>query len=222
MPSLDSVNVGAPQPNPYKAERATGINKQPRAGSVEVRDPGPKGTGLGSGLVGDYIGDAKHHGGRDQAVYAFAREDLDDWQTRLHRDLPNGFFGENLTTHGIDVNASRIGERWSVGAAVELQVTCPRIPCSTFRGWIGERGWLKVFTDVGRPGAYLRVRTPGAIRAGDSIDVVHRPDHPVTVAMVYRALTTAPELLQQLLAAGDDLLGETRELVAARQAIASV
>ena len=118
MPRVESVNIGHPQPNPHKrstSARSTGIGKQPVDGPVQVRDPGPKTKGLGSGLVGDFIGDGKHHGGNDQAVYAFQREDLDAWQQRLGRDLPNGYFGENLTTTGIDVNDARIGERWRIG-----------------------------------------------------------------------------------------------------------
>ena len=219
MALLDSVNVGAPKPNPYKDTKATGIDKQPQDGPVEVRAPGPKTTGLGSGLVGDFIGDGKHHGGDEQAVYAFAREDLDDWEARLERPLPNGFFGENLTTTGIDVNDARMGERWRIGEEVVLEVTSPRIPCSTFRGWVGEKGWLRTFTQVARPGAYLKVLTPGLIRAGDEVEVIHRPDHDVTVSLVYRALTTERALLPRLLEAGDDLVDELKESVAAGQTI---
>ena len=203
-----SVNLGHAEPNPYKSARSTGIGKQPVGRPVEVRAPGPKLGGQGSGLVGDFIGDTHHHGGDDQAVYAVQREDLDAWEQRLGRRLPNGFFGENLTTEGLEVNEARIGERWRVGADVVLQVTYPRIPCSTFRGWVGEKGWLKMFTEVARPGAYLRVVEPGRIRAGDPIEVVHRPDHDVTVALVFKAETTDRGLMPRLLAAGDDLPDE--------------
>jgi MOSC domain-containing protein YiiM len=168
---------------------------------------------LGSGLVGDFIGDGKHHGGTHQAVYAFQREDLDRWAERLNRELPNGFFGENLTTSGIDISDARIGERWRIGSDVELAVTGPRIPCSTFRGWVGEQGWVKMFTAEARPGAYLRVVTPGSIGAGDWIEVTHRPDHDVTVSMVFRAETTERDLLPRLLAAGDHLHPSTRAAV---------
>jgi MOSC domain-containing protein YiiM len=215
--TLDSVNLGREIPNPHRTAPTTGIDKRPVGRAVEVRDPGPKTTGLGSGLIGDFIGDGNHHGGAEQAVYAYAREDLDDWQLRLHRDLTNGFFGENLTTHGLDVSGARLGERWRIGGTVVLQVTCPRIPCSTFRGWVDEKGWLKTFTEVARPGAYLRVVVPGSIRAGDDITVVHRPDHPVSVSHAYRALTTDAGLLPDLLAAGDDLIDELRGRVIARQ-----
>lgn len=215
---VESVNVGAPAPNPHKQARRTGIGKHPVQGPVTVRDPGPKRTGLGSGLVGDFIGDVVNHGGSDQAVYAFGREDLDDWQARLGRPLPNGFFGENLTTSGLDVNAALVGEQWSIGDTVVLQVSCPRIPCSTFRGWVGEVGWVKTFTAVARPGAYLRVVTPGTVHAGDRIEVRHRPEHTVTISLVFRACTTDPQLAGELLAAGADLDEETRAYVARKQA----
>ena len=214
MPILDSVNIGRPRLNPHKKVRSTGIGKQPVAGPVSVRDPGPKRSGLGSGLVGDFIGDGKHHGGSDQAVYSFQREDLDRWAERLGREVPNGFFGENLTTRGIDVNEARIGERWRVGPSLELQITSPRIPCSTFRGWVGEKGWLRKFTADARCGAYLKVLAPGEITAGDAIEVVHQPGHDVSVTMMFRALMNERELLPGLLAAGDDLDPETRAIVA--------
>ena len=211
MATALSVNVGSPRPNPHKRlVRTSGIGKGPVDGPVEVRDPGPKRSGLGSGLVGDFIGDGKHHGGHDQAVYAFQREDLDRWTEQLGRELPNGIFGENLTTAGIDVNDALVGERWRVGPEVELVVTSPRTPCATFAGWLGERGWLKRFTADARPGAYLRVARPGTITAGDPIEVVHRPDHDVTVSLFFRALMTERDLLPRLLAAGEDLPATTR------------
>jgi MOSC domain-containing protein YiiM len=212
MAMVDSVNLGRPRPNPHKEIGWTGIGKQPTDGPVEVRAPGSKITGLGSGLIGDFIGDRKHHGGDDQAVYAFQREDLDEWERRLGRELPNGFFGENLTTIGLDVNDARIGERWRVGEEVVLQVTAPRIPCSTFRGWMGKKAWAKIFTAAGRPGSYLRVIAPGAIRAGDSIEVIDRPDHDVTVSFLFKATTTERELLPRLLAAEAYLDPETIEM----------
>jgi MOSC domain-containing protein YiiM len=212
MAKVESVNIGRPRPNPHKKIGWTGIGKEPTDQPVQVRAPGPKTTGLGSGLVGDFIGDGEHHGGDDQAVYAFQREDLDDWERRLGRELPNGFFGENLTTLGLDVNDARIGERWRIGEEVVLQVTAPRIPCSTFRGWMGEKGWAKSFTAAGRPGAYLRVLVAGAITAGDPIEIIDRPDHRVSITMMFTATTTERELLPQLLAAEAYLDAETIDM----------
>ncbi|WP_103962390.1 MOSC domain-containing protein [Nonomuraea solani] len=209
-----SVNVGRPRPNPWKGLGLTGIDKRPVTGPVAVTAPGPKGTGA-VGLAGDRVHDVKHHGGSDQAVYAYAREDLDGWEAEFGRSLTNGIFGENLTTLGLDVNGALIGERWRIGPEVVLEVSCARIPCATFQGWLERDGWIKRFTRAARPGAYLRVVEPGEIRAGDAVEVVHRPGHDVTVALVFRAMTLEPDLLPRLLAA-DALPAEGRELARRR------
>jgi len=214
---VESVNVGRPEPNPYKPAESTGIGKVSQVGPIEVRSPGPKHRGLGSGVVGDHIGDIRHHGGDDQAVYAFRREDLDRWEVHLGRALPSGSFGENLTTLDIDINESRLGERWRVGGELELEIMSPRIPCSTFRGWMQETGWLKTFTADARPGSYLRVVRPGWISAGDSIETLYVPDHDVTISLTFRALTTEPGLLSRLLAAGDHLSSELGSRVTRQQ-----
>ncbi|WP_345020167.1 MOSC domain-containing protein [Streptomyces shaanxiensis] len=213
---LLSVNVGNPRPNPWKGLGATGIDKRPVDGAVAVSAPGPKGTGA-VGLAGDRVYDVRNHGGTDQAVYAYAREDLDGWQAELGRTLANGVFGENLTTVGLDVNGAVIGERWRIGSDVVLEVSCARIPCGTFQGWLEQDGWIKRFTQAALPGAYLRVIEPGDIRAGDPVEIVHRPDHDVTVAVSFRAVTREPDLLPLLLAA-DALPEEIRELAQRRTA----
>jgi MOSC domain-containing protein YiiM len=211
---LLSVNVGKPRANPWKPIVLTGIDKRPVSGPVLVTAPGPKGTGA-VGLAGDRVYDVEHHGGDDQAVYTYAREDLDGWQAELGVLLPNGAFGENLTTECVAVNDALVGERWRVGDEVLLEVCCPRIPCGTFQGWLDRAGWIKRFTEAARPGAYLRVITPGRIRAGDPVVIEHRPDHDVTVAVTFRALTTEPELLPRLLAA-DALPEGTKNLARKR------
>ena len=150
------------------------------------------------GLDGDEHGDTENHGGLDQALYAYGREDLDWWAEQLGRELPDGAFGENLTTAGIDVSAALIGEVWAIGAVV-VQVTSPRIPCATFRAWTGERGWVKRFAAAGRPGAYLRVLAEGEIGPGDGIEVLERPEQRVTVAESMRAYYGDQDLMRTLL-----------------------
>ncbi|MFD6550186.1 MOSC domain-containing protein [Streptomyces sp. NPDC058398] len=217
---LLSVNLGRARAVPYTDQPGgmTGIDKRPVDGPVRVTVPGPKGTG-GSGLAGDAVCHLRHHGGDDQAVYAVAREDLDDWERELGRTLPNGGFGENLTTLGLDVSGALIGERWRMGSGLVLEVTCGRIPCRTFQEHLGEKGWVRRFTHRGAPGAYLRVIEPGEIRSGDPVEIVHRPGHDVTVAVQFRASTTERTLLPSLLAAGEALHPES--LAAAREYVAT-
>jgi MOSC domain-containing protein YiiM len=193
-PSVISLNVGGPREAAWAGIGRTSIDKRPVAGTV------PVGT---LGLLGDQVSDVKHHGGIDQAVYAFAREDLDAWSVELGREIRDGQFGENLTTAGIDVNEAELGERWQIGT-VELEVCSVRIPCDDFKNWMGQSGydntaWVKRFAAVGRPGPYLRVLVEGEMTAGDELTVVHRPGHGVTVSTMFRALTTQAALLPELL-----------------------
>ncbi|GJF28570.1 MOSC domain-containing protein [Kitasatospora sp. NE20-6] len=216
MPLLLSVNIGRPRPNPAKPDTAgTGIDKRPVDHPVRLRAPGPKGTGLHSGLVGDAVLDTRHHGGDDQAVYAYGREVLDRWEQELGRTLSNGSFGENLTTSGLDVDGALIGERWRIGEEVLLEVSVPRIPCSTFAAWLDERRWMHRFTAAAVPGAYLRIIEPGEIRGGDPITVEHRPAHDVTVERCFRALTLDAGLLPGLVDIAE-LPEDVRELARRR------
>jgi MOSC domain-containing protein YiiM len=194
MALLRSLNVGQPREAPWAGIGRTSIDKQPVSGPVEIGLYGP---------AGDQVSDTRHHGGLEKAVYAFAREDLDSWADELGVEIPDGQFGENLTTTGIDVNEAQIGERWRVGEAV-LEITSVRTPCNDFKVWMGRSGydntaWVRRFAAVGRPCPYLRVLVPGVAQAGDPITVVHEPDHGVTVSLMFRALITEPSLLPELL-----------------------
>jgi MOSC domain-containing protein YiiM len=194
MASVRSINVGMPRDATWAGIGRTSIDKQPVAGPVEVRE---------RGLAGDQVSDTKHHGGTYQAVYAFAREDLDHWAEVLGQEIRDGQFGENLTTTGIDVNEAEMGERWRIGDDVVLEVASIRIPCNDFKMWMGRTGydntaWVRRFAAECRPGPYLRVVAPGTIRAGDPLTVVHEPGHGVTVSLAFRALSLDRTLLPRL------------------------
>ncbi len=205
MSALLSVNVGRPQERDWAGIGRTSIDKRPVPGRVAART---------LGLEGDQVSDIEHHGGVDQAVYAFAREDLDRWAEELGMPIRDGLFGENLTTSGIDVNEAEVGERWRIGTAL-LEVASVRIPCNDFKDWMGMSGydnsaWVKRFTADARPGPYLRVVEEGVLGAGDQIEVVHRPGHGVTVTTMFRALTTDQALLPELLRV-EGLVTEARQ-----------
>ena len=200
-PQVLSVNRGSPVRQRVPRGKDTGIAKVP-VEVIRVLDPGPRrveeGRGV-SGVEGDFVGNGRHHGGSSQAVYAFAREELDAWGAELGRDLPAGMFGENLTTTGIDVDAAEIGDVWRVGTAL-LQVSGPRVPCATFAERMGERGWVRRFGERGRSGAYLAVLEPGEVRAGDEI-AVEPGGSGIDVPTVLRALLGDQQAARAVVAA---------------------
>jgi MOSC domain-containing protein YiiM len=188
---LASVNLGVRRVTTYADGPGgqTGIDKRPVDGRVRATP---------TGIDGDYIGNLKVHGGVDQAVYAYAREDAAWWSAELDREIAPGGFGDNFSTEGVDVTGAVIGERWAIGSAL-FEVSAPRIPCMTFTGFLDVPDLIKRFTERATPGAYLRVLAEGEVAAGDAIRVTDRPGHGVTIGATFRALTGDRELLPRLL-----------------------
>jgi MOSC domain-containing protein YiiM len=159
------------------SEGRTGIDKRSVDGLIEFKN---------NGVAGDRVIDTNVHGGYEQAVYAYAREDAIWWEKEINEQIPAGRFGENLTTEGIDVNAALIGERWKIGSVI-LEVSQPRIPCRVFAGFWKRATLIKDFTQAGRPGTYLRIIQEGSAQAGDSIEVIHKPNHDISISDLFAA-----------------------------------
>ena len=159
------------------SEGRTGIDKRSVAGHIEFKN---------NGVAGDRIIDTNVHGGYDQAVYAYAREDALWWEKEIGEEITAGKFGENLTTEGIDVNAALVGEQWKIGSVI-LEVSQPRIPCRVFAGFWKRATLIKDFTQAGRPGVYLRIIQEGTAQAGDAIEVIYKPDHNVSISDLFSA-----------------------------------
>lgn len=170
----------------------SGINKVPRPEGIKL---------LTHGVLGDVQGDTEHHGGLFKAVYAFARETREELARQEgFSGLPDGAFGENLVTEGIDTDEVVIGSRWRIGGA-ELEASVPRQPCKTFGVWMGRfadqaglerRGpWGRRFTAYGKCGAYFRIVREGVVRPGDEIEVQSVPEHGVSIGEMFRGLAGA-------------------------------
>jgi MOSC domain-containing protein YiiM len=195
--SVNSVNVGRPRRVAFQTASLseTAIEKRPVDGPVRITSYGVEGNACASTDV---------HGDEFMRVYAYSVEDYAWWAAELGEgDLRPGLFGEQLTTEGVDLNAALMGETWRVGTAV-LQIAHVRIPCQTFKGWMGHAGhdataWVRRFTLAARPGPYFRVLEEGTVSSGDPIVVLDRPEHDVSVAAMFRALTMERQLLRSLL-----------------------
>jgi len=174
---LSSVNLGSRQTQPKGPElEITGIYKRAAPGVVRIES---------AGVVGDFIGDSNHHGGPDQAVYLYGNEDYGWWSEQLGRRLSPGTFGENLTISGLAVSSLNIGDRLRVGAVV-LEVTDPRIPCSTLARRMGDFKFTVTFRDAERPGAYCRVLQPGDVEAGTDVAVEQRLERTLSILEMFR------------------------------------
>jgi MOSC domain-containing protein YiiM len=174
-----SVNIGKVETIPYKGRQIkTGIFKYPVSGSVKV--------GV-LGLEGDAIVDLKHHGGLEQAVYAYASEHYDYWKMK-YPDLnwEFGMFGENLTISGLDENYVHEGDQFSVGDVI-LEVTKPREPCMKLGIRFGTQAVLKEFWNNTRSGIYFKVLQEGTIAKKDLVILNKTCKENPTIAQVYEA-----------------------------------
>jgi MOSC domain-containing protein YiiM len=175
---VESVNVGLPRAVELEGRTIlTAIWKDPIEGRVAVR---------GVNLDGDDQADRTVHGGPEKAVYAYAAEDIEWWEGEVGRPLGPGAFGENLTVRGLPVSDALIGDRWGVGSTL-LEVCQPRYPCFKLGLRMGDPLFVKRFGDANRPGAYLRILEEGDVGRGDAVELVERPRHEVTSALVSRA-----------------------------------
>jgi MOSC domain-containing protein YiiM len=132
-----------------------------------------------TGFDGDQHGASEIHGGPDMAVLQYAAQHYDDWALefpdRSAMCRPGGF-GENLVSRGIDETSVCIGDRIRIGAAL-VQVSQPRQPCFKLNLRFQEPTMSRRAEQSGRTGWFYRVLEPGAVAAGDPIEIVDRP-HP--------------------------------------------
>lgn len=181
VPRVLSVNVGPVREIEWRGEIVrTGIWKYPVTGRAVPLQ--------GVNLAGDDQGDRVAHGGPDKAVYVYAVEDYRYWSENEGIVIEPGLFGENLTVQGLDLSGALVGERWRIGSAL-LEVTQPRFPCFKLGIRMGDARFVERFQSVGRHGAYLRIVEPGAVAAGDDIEVTLRPDHNVTLRLMVESRT---------------------------------
>jgi MOSC domain-containing protein YiiM len=174
---LLSINVGSKRTQPKGAElEITGIYKHRVEGPVPI-------TALG--LPGDFIGDARNHGGPDQAVYVYGTVDYEWWTGETGRRLAPGAFGENLTIDGLESAQLCIGDRLQIGDAI-LEVTAARIPCSTLSRRMADARFAAAFRSAERPGVYCRVITPGNVQAAEEVRLERFSGDSITVLEMFR------------------------------------
>jgi MOSC domain-containing protein YiiM len=173
---LTHVNLGIEKTVQRKDKTwTTGIYKIPQPGPVQVSR---------LGLVGDFIIDKKNHGGEDQAVYIYTANDYDWWTAALGREIGPGTYGENLTIRGLKSAVCAIGDRLQIGPVL-LEITAPRIPCSTLAARMQDGEFVKRFRAAARPGLYCRVLEPGMIQAGMPVSYAKNSSPTVSIVEMF-------------------------------------
>ncbi|MEL7187828.1 MAG: MOSC domain-containing protein [Pseudomonadota bacterium] len=173
---LTSVNRGTAETIEHGSKSmTTGICKRPVEGPVLL---------LETGVDNDAVVDAEHHGGADQAVYAYSADDYDWWAESAGREFKPGTFGENLTIRGMPSDM-RVGDRLLIGEVV-LEATAPRIPCATLAARVANSGFSLEFREAEKPGVYFRVLNPGSVQKGDAVTFVESDSADVTILDLFR------------------------------------
>ena len=177
---VDTVAVGEPVDVQHNGKTVqTAIFKAPVEGPVQLRF---------HNLDGDRQADLTVHGGRDKAVYAYAREHYPGWAEALGRKrLKPAAFGENLTVCGMLENEVFIGNRYRVGTASVI-VSQPRLPCFKLGILMADASFPQRFLQSGKLGFYLRVETEGLVEAGDRIDLLESHPERISIESLWRAV----------------------------------
>jgi len=155
--------------------QSTGIYKCTVAGPLDL---------AADGLRGDVQADRRVHGGPDKAVHHYAAENYPLLAARLPTiadQLVPGSIGENVSTTGFDESGVCIGDIFVLGRAV-LQVSQPRSPCWKIDHRYACDGVARLIAETGLTGWYYRVLQPGRIAAGDTIELLERPNPWLTLA----------------------------------------
>ncbi|MCX7802971.1 MAG: MOSC domain-containing protein, partial [Meiothermus ruber] len=158
----------------------------------------------------------EHHGGPDQAVYVYSAQDYDWWMEQLGEALLPGTFGENLTFSSFGAEPVRIGDRFRVGEVL-LEITAPRIPCSTLAARMNDLEFVKKFRQAARPGFYARVLEAGRVQQGDPVQKIAAPTAFPTLADVFHLwYDKAPETARLRWILTAPLAERARAVLAAR------
>ena len=187
MPTLLHLNVARAAPVAINGRRVmTAIAKRSvdRARAV-----------LPLGIEDDEQADLSVHGGPGKAVYAYPSEHYAFWQTvraqagvsLWDEPMPPGSLGENLTLAGLLESEMWIGDVLRFPHCA-LAVSEPRMPCFKFNAAMGFKHASKLMVQSAWCGAYLAVREPGTVAAGQAFTVEPGPRE-VGIVELFKART---------------------------------
>jgi MOSC domain-containing protein YiiM len=189
------IQAGRLLEQPYEDKTwTTAIYKLPLDGPVEVDR---------YGIAGDeHTGDGPD---LDRAVCFHPLAHYRFWQAYFRRDIPIGFFGENLTLDGLGDEDVCVGDVIRCGSVV-LQITQPRTPCYKQARKLGVPDFVRLVLQTGKIGFLARVLQPGRMQAGDAFELIERPCPTANLVYVNRKKYDRDDLAAARELAGLELL----------------
>lgn len=171
------VQAGRLEQQPYNDTTwTTAIYRRPVEGRATVSRQGIAGdehTGNGPDL--------------DRAVCFHPIAHYAFWRAYFRRDIPLGFFGENVTLHGALDEEVCVGDVFRCGTAL-FEITQPRTPCYKQARKLEVPTFVKLILQTGKLGYLARVLEEGTIGPGDAFELLHRPCPQANLVYVNNAL----------------------------------
>lgn len=174
-----SLNIGHKKEIEWKGKvYATGIFKDAVSGPIfldteDVKD--------------DMVIDRKHHGGIEQAVYAYGQNHYQYWKDLYPElDLNYGFFGENLTVSDLDESAMHVGDVYRLGETI-IEVTKPRQPCIKLGIRFQDANVIKEFWNTTKCGVYFKILLTGKVAMADELKLIDKAENSPSIAEVFNS-----------------------------------
>lgn len=136
-------------------------------------------------VQGDKIENRVHHGGIDQAVYAYGEQHYEYWKVLYpDQDWNYGMFGENLTITDFDETKIHVGSIYQLGDT-KIEVTKPRQPCMKLGMRFNNQKIVKDFWHSTKSGVYFKILETGYVAVGDELILLEKKSENSTIADIY-------------------------------------
>ena len=172
-----STNLGERKIVTYKNKTVeTGIFKYPVDVPIFLDEESVK---------GDEILDKKHHGGINQAVYAYSLKHYNFFKPYYPElDWELGIFGENITIDDMNEEEIHVGDTFKVGDTI-LEATLQRNPCYKLGIRFNNMKIVKQFWNTTMCGVYFKVLQTGFVKNGDVFHQIKSNLENPTIADLY-------------------------------------
>lgn len=174
-----SLNIGSRKEVSWKGKvYVTGIFKKSVSGPIYLER---------EDVAGDAVIDRKHHGGIQQAVYAYGENHYQYWKDLYPAlELNYGFFGENLTIANLEETNVNVGDLYRLGETI-IEATKPRQPCVKLGIRFQDAKVIKEFWNTSKSGVYFKIVQTGKVTIEDELQLLKKATDSPSIAEVFNS-----------------------------------